>query len=227
MSINSRLPITVVPSLPAQSLEELELLAAALKGIATEIQVDIVDGQYVPFVSWPFTETNPTEALSELAAFTDDFCIEVDCMVRNPEQYLDRFAEIGVTRVVIHVGSTQAYDEIIAHAHQYGYRLGFALTNDTPLDVVLKYIKQIDYVQLMGIAEVGQQGQAFDTRTLARARDLRERFPELEIAVDGSVNAQTMPLLYEAGVTRFAPGSAIAKTPDPAASYKHLRSLVT
>jgi ribulose-phosphate 3-epimerase len=227
MPTNNMLPITVVPSLPAKSLGEIDSLCASLKGVATEIQIDIVDGQYVPLVSWPFTEENPVEALSALSKYTADFSIEMDCMVRNPEQYLDLFVELGVKRVAIHVGSTQAYDVIIAHAQEYGYTLGFALTNDTPLDVVLQYIDQIAYVQLMGIAEVGQQGQPFDVRTLQRARQLRLRFPELEIAVDGSVNAETMPQLYAAGVTRFAPGSAIAKTPDPAASYEQLLSLVT
>lgn len=227
MSQNSILPITVVPSLPAQSLQELEMLCTALQGVAQEIQVDIVDGKYVPFVSWPFTELDPMDALSVLSTYTDDFSIEVDCMVNNPEQYLDLFVDLGVKRVVIHVGSTQAYTKIIAHAAQHEYVLGFALTNDTPLDVVLEHIQEISYVQLMGIAAVGQQGQPFDVRTLARARDLRARFPELEIAVDGSVNAETIPQLYAAGVTRFAPGSAIANTEDPAASYKHLLSLVT
>jgi ribulose-phosphate 3-epimerase len=221
------LPITIVPSLPAKSLGELEALCTALQGVAPEIQVDIVDGEYVPFVSWPFTESDPVAALSVLSKYTDIFSIEIDCMVKNPEQYLDLFVELGVKRVAIHVGSTQAYDEIIAHAKQHGYLLGFALTNDTPLDVVLEHITQISYVQLMGIAEVGQQGQPFDVRTLARARELRLLFPELEIAVDGSVNVETIPQLYAAGVTRFAPGSAIAKTEDPAESYKHLLTLVT
>jgi len=220
-------PITVVPSLPAKSLEEIDALCTALKGVASEIQVDIVDGQYVPLISWPFTEKNPIEALSALSKYTDDFSIEMDCMVLNPEQYLDVFVELGVKRVVIHVGSTEAYDEIIAHAKHHGYTVGFALTNDTPLDVVLQYIEDIAYVQLMGIKEVGQQGQPFDVRTLKRASELRVRFPELEIAVDGSVNEDTIPQLYAAGVTRFAPGSAIAKTDDPEVSYKHLLSLVT
>ncbi|MFT7507098.1 MAG: ribulose-phosphate 3-epimerase [Acidimicrobiales bacterium] len=227
MSQNSMLPITVVPSLPAVSFSEIESLCKALEGVAREIQVDIVDGKFVPLVSWPFTEEDPVTALSQLSQFTDSFSLEMDCMVCNPEQYLDIFVTLGVKRVAIHVGSTQAYAEIISHAKKHGYRLGFALTNDTPLDVVLQYIDEIEYVQLMGIKEVGQQGQPFDVRTLARARELRAQFPELEIAVDGSVNANTMPQLYAAGVTRFAPGSAIAKTENPADSYKQLLSLVT
>lgn len=221
------LPITVVPSLPAASLREIKHLCKSLKGIAREVQIDIVDGVYVPHTSWPFTERKGMDVFFEMHKYTKDFMLEVDCMVQNPEQYLDTIAALNPKRVCIHVGSTDAYDEIIAHAYTHGYKLGLAFTNDTPLDLLETYFDDIAYVQLMGIKEVGQQGQPFDERTLTRARELRARFPELEIAVDGSVNALTMPLLYAAGVNRFAPGSAIAKQQDSAAAYKQLLSLVT
>jgi len=220
------LPISVVPSLPAASFDEIDALCTSLKGVAPEIQIDIVDGVFVPLVSWPFMETHPIEALQKLIPYFSDFKIEMDCMVCNPEQYLDLFVELGVSRVVIHIGSTDAYDEIIQHAKTHGYKIGFALTYDTPLDVVAKHIEEIDYVQLMGIVHVGKQGQPFDERTLERAAQLRAQYPDLEIAVDGSVNTQTIPLLHDAGVNRFAPGSAIAKTEDPALSYKQLCALL-
>ena len=220
------LPISVLPSLPAHSFKEIQVLADALRGVSNELQVDIVDGKYVPLTSWPFTEDDPSESLLQLEPLSKYFDIEMDCMVLHPEQYLDQFVALGAKRVIVHVGSTSSYSDIIAHARTFGYKIGFAFTNDTSLDILDVYKDDIDYVQLMGIAEVGQQGQPFDERTLGRSRLLREKFPELEIAVDGSVNAQTIPKLYAAGVTRFAPGSAIAKTKDPAASYKHLLSLV-
>lgn len=220
------LPITVVPSLPAASLREIKRLSKALNGVARGIQIDIVDGIYVPHTSWPFTEKKPMKAFLKMKKYTDAFMLEIDCMVQNPEQYLDAMMPLKPARICIHVGSTAAYDEIIAHAYMHGYSLGFAFTNDRALDLLDTYIDDVAYVQLMGIAEVGQQGQPFDERTLDRARMLRLKYPDLEIAVDGSVNAQTMPALYAAGVTRFAPGSAIAKQKDQTGAYKQLCELV-
>ncbi len=219
------LHISLLPSLPAKNFDEIVQLADAVRGVSSELQIDIVDGQYVPLQSWPFAESDPKKELLKLKQFTNDFEIEMDCMVMQPEEYLDTFVTLGVKRVIVHVGSTQKYEDIIKHAHLHNYHLGLAFTNDTPLDILYQYIDAVDYVQLMGIKEVGQQGQPFDERTLVRARRLRAEFPELEIAVDGSVNADTIPLLREAGVNRFAPGSAIAKTDNPAQSYKHLLSL--
>lgn len=220
------LPLSLVPSLPAASFAELAALADALTGVCRELQIDLVDGHFVPHTSWPFTETEPLAALSAVATWRDRFAFEFDCMICRPERYLDTLVSLGATRVVVHIGSTDAYADIIAHARHHGYQLGLAIINDRPLELLLEHIDDIDYVQLMGIAAVGQQGQPFDPRTLVRARALRARYPELEIAVDGSVNADTIPALYAAGVTRFLPGSAIAKQPDPAAAYGKLNALL-
>ena len=217
----------IVPSLPATSYEELIRLFNTLEGVADEIQVDIVDGQFAPFVSWPFTETDVETALRNMALYKDIFQLEVDCMIMNPERLLDLFVEVGFRRVVVHLRSTEKYDEIISHARTHGYAIGFATVNHIPLEELEQHIEKINFVQLMGIKEIGQQGQPFDKRTLVRAKELRSKYPELEIAVDGSVNKDTIGPLLEAGVNRFAPGSAVAKTPDPARAFRELESLIS
>lgn len=219
-------PISLVPSLPAASWAELAALADAFAGVCPELQIDLVDGKFVPHTSWPFTETDPAAALRAAADLRPHFALEFDCMIEAPEQYLDTFVAVGAARVVVHIGSTDQYDRIIDHARAHQYKLGFAINNDRPLELLLEHIEAADYVQLMGIAAVGQQGQPFDPRTLDRVRELRAQFPELEIAVDGSVNAKTIPELLAAGVNRFAPGSAIAKQANPAAAYEQLHALL-
>lgn len=216
----------VVPSLPAQSFSEIQSLAKSLLHVAPELQIDIVDGRFVEAVSWPFTEDNPLIALDRLTSLVPDFAIEMDCMVMDPEQYLDKFVEIGASRVIVHMRSTEAYEKIIKHARKFGYKIGIACTNDVPHEEYKTLIPQIDFIQVMGIAVVGKQGQPFDIRTLETVHMLRDSYPDLEIAVDGSVNADTIIPLREAGVTRFAPGSAIAKQQNPAEAYHHLCSLL-
>ncbi|MDC1205217.1 hypothetical protein N8083_00010 [Candidatus Pacebacteria bacterium] len=218
---------TITPSLPALSFDEILKLARSLNGVARELQIDIVDGKFVPAVSWPFTETDPVHELQKISEITEIFDIEMDCMVKNPEQFLDLFVKLGVKRVIVHMGSTEIYEEIIGHARLHGYKIGFAFTNDIPLSEVEVFIPKIDFVQIMGIAHVGKQGQPFDQRTLSTAQTLRAKYPELEIAVDGSVNTSTIVALKEAGVNRFAPGSAVAKQVDQKAAYLHLVSLVS
>lgn len=223
---NTMLSLSIVPSLPAASREQLEALLTALAGTVREFQIDIVDGRFVPPVSWPFTESDPIAALATLAPWSQKFELEIDCMVTEPYQYLDTLVALGAKRIIVHLGSTTDYLQIIGHAKAHAYRLGFAATADTPLAELETWIPDINFVQLMGIAAVGQQRQPFDVRTLSRARELRVRYPDLEIAVDGAVNSVTIPLLYAAGVNRFAPGSAVAEAADPVLAYEALRTLI-
>lgn len=216
----------IVPSLPAQSFGELTTLFQALHDVSPEMQVDIVDGVFVPHTSWPFSESDAAEALLKLAPYAEWFDIEMDCMCMYPESYLDLFAEIGVRRVVVHLGSTRAYGKCIEHAREHGYAISLALTNDSDLSELDIYAGEIDGIQVMGIESIGQQGQPFDERTLATVARIKAAYPDLPIAVDGGVNAETIPALLDAGVTRFAPGSAIAKSADPKASYTQLLRMI-
>ncbi len=217
----------IVPSYPAPSFAELTRLFDTLKGVTDEVQVDMVDGAFAPSTSWPFTEDDPAAALTELAPYTRDFTIEMDCMIEDPERWLDRFTALGIKRVVVHLGSTDAYEEIIEHARAHRYAIGLALTNDVPLAALDPFVERIDFVQLMGIREVGRQGRPFDEETVARAAKLRAHYPSLDIAVDGGVNERTIPPLLAAGVNRFAPGSDITTAADPAAAFRTLSALIS
>ncbi|MFZ2252690.1 MAG: hypothetical protein WAW13_00780 [Minisyncoccia bacterium] len=217
--------VSLVPSLPAQAFEEIEVLLGILKGVAHGVQIDIVDGQFAPHVSWPFTEDDVVHALEKLSVYTD-FEIEMDCMCMNPEMYLDTFVRLGAKRVVIHAGSTENYEACINHARKNGYRIGIGIKNSISPTLRDELVSKFDFVQVMGIENIGVQGQPFDMRTLDTIAALRSTFLGLEIAVDGAVNAETIPKLFAAGVNRFAPGSAIAKAEDPLHAYKQLAHMV-
>ncbi|MCA9361258.1 hypothetical protein KC845_01730 [Candidatus Kaiserbacteria bacterium] len=218
--------IEVLPSLPASSFSELETLVSDLESVITEIQVDLVDGRYVNAKSWPFnTEANIASELARISTLPRNIKIELDCMILNPEEYLDIFVQLKVFSVIVHMGSTDKYEEIISHAKMNGYRIGLAVKNSDSLNELFSYVPKIDFVQVMGIAEVGKQGQTFDERTLDTLRILRSKFPELPLAVDGAVNEVTIPSLKVAGANRFAPGSAVSKAKDRIEAYKQLCQL--
>jgi len=217
--------VKVLPSYPAPSFVALKELAEAVADVTDELQVDLVDGKFVPAISWPFTEIAPMTEFKLLKTLPSTLELEIDCMLVEPEQYLEFFTEVGAARVIIHFGSTSEYDEIIDHASVCGYGLGLAMTNDRPFDEVAELLPRFQWLQVMGISEVGKQGQAFDERTIETVKYFRSQFPDLEIAVDGGVNATTIPALVEAGVNRLTPGSAITKADDPATALQTLLKL--
>lgn len=218
--------VTLLPSYPAPDWDELERVLVALQGQATDFQIDIVDGRFVPHLSWPFNETDLDTALAKLDAWRSAYILEFDCMVLHPEQYLDRLVQAGAQRIIIHYGSTDAYADIAQHSQTHDYQLGLAVTVDIPMEQIVPLLPYVSYVQVMGIAKVGQQGQPFAVEALERIRELKAHAPNLVVAVDGSVNADTIPDLVAAGADRLAPGSAITKQADPRAAYKQLQDLL-
>lgn len=217
---------SIVPSLPAKSFDEISALLSVLEGAAPGVQIDIVDGVFAPFVSWPFSETDVQQELQKLAPYAKDLEIEIDCMCADPQKYLDVFVSLGVSRVVMHAGSTNEYEACIQHAKDHGYKIGLGLRNNTPPQLLAKYVDDIDFVQVMGIEHIGKQGEPFDTKTFETIETIRHMYPDLEIAVDGGVSAVTIPQLLEVGANRFAPGSAVTKAVDPQMAYKQLALMI-
>ncbi len=219
-------PLTLVPSLPANSWSELTALARCLQADISELQVDIVDGQFVSAVAWPFTEPDPISELDRLRTLPETIALELDCMVLEPAQYFPKLQTLPVKRIVIHYGSTPDLPGTLHEARASGWVTGLAFTNDIALERIFPLLPMVDYVQVMGIATVGAQGQPFDERTIASVTAIRAHDAMITIAVDGSVNATTIPKLIAAGANRLAPGSAVAKQADPALAYKTLMELM-
>lgn len=223
----SMLNYSVLPSLPAENFAEITALVSRLGESADELQVDLVDGLFAPYRSWPFTTDHPNEAILQLASLTSTLSLEVDCMINQPEKYLQAFAQVGVKKVIIHFGSTNAYQECLGWAKEQAVKIGLAVSNDTAYQEYEAMVDEFDYVQVMGIKNIGVQGQEFDPRTIDTIGRIREAHQEKTIAVDGAVNHSTISVLLKAGASRFAPGSAVTRAEDPALALESLRSVVT
>ena len=215
---------SIIPAIIPESLKYLERILSLASTFTHEVQIDIVDGVFVPFRSWPYGEG---EDITELKSLIKDFNVEVDLMVREPETVIEPYLQAGARKIIIHLESTEKLAEILAYKERYDFRLGLSINSDTDLHTLTAVIGSADYVQLMGIAQIGSQGQPFDSRVLTRITELLKMNPNLLISIDGSVNMETLPQLYIAGARRFVAGSSILKAGDPKRAYETLRSLIT
>jgi ribulose-phosphate 3-epimerase len=213
---------TVVPAVIPQSFDHLRDAIVSIESCAPEVQIDIVDGKFVPFTSWPYRGSGSVMLLREC---TEDMTIEVDLMIEHPEKAIPLYAQAGVRKIVVHLESVTDLNLIRELQAKYGFTLGLSILNDTPLSKITDTLKEGDYVQLMGIKDIGSQGQPFDERVLERVATLRLAHPELTISIDGSVNPETLPRLKASGANRFVSGSAILGQPDPTAAYTEMTLL--
>jgi ribulose-phosphate 3-epimerase len=212
----------VVPAIIPQSLDHLADAIASVASCALEVQVDIVDGHFVPFTSWPYRGSGSVMRLRE---FTENMLIEVDLMIEAPEKAIPLYARAGVQKIVVHLEGVTDMKSIRELQHEYHFTLGLSLLNDSPLTLLTEQLHGDDYVQLMGIKDIGSQGQPFDERVLDRARELKTLHPRLTVSVDGSVNRETLPRLKASGVDRFVSGSAIFAAPNPLVAFTELSNL--
>lgn len=211
----------IVPAIIPKSTKQIINLLPELS-FSPEIHIDVVDGKFVRSVSWPY---DPVGYPDEIKAYTDSFTLEVDLMVDNPLIAADSWLAAGADMLVFHVETIElpAFKRFTESAK---ISVGISASNDTPLSTLESYTVFADYVQLMGIAEIGVQGQMFDERVLERIISLKKKFPKLSITVDGSVNEKTITRLHAAGADRFICGSAIVASPVPHLAHTKLQKLI-
>lgn len=210
----------IVPAIIPQSFADL---TAQIKKIShlPEVHVDVVDGVFVPYISWPYIDSAIVSGARSLLA---PFSLEVDLMVEDQLAAAGAWVLAGADLLVFHA-------EVITPAQlerfctEHTVTVGIAAGNDFPLEQLASYFPFVEYVQVMGIAQIGAQGQSFDERAFDRVAWIRDHYPALRISIDGSMNATTLPRVLPLKLDRIIVGSAIMGQPDPLAAYHTLSVL--
>lgn len=220
--------VEFLPAIMPDSLSDWQEKALRVKGLLKWAQIDVMDGVFVPATSWPYYRGQESEfetLISEEQGMPlwQDFNYEVDLMVSKPERVIEDWIALGVRRIIVHIESTKKMQDIIDLVREktgekgstWRVELGIAINTTTPLSSIEDYIDQVDVVQCMGIEKIGYQGNPFDERVLTHVSQLREKYPELIISIDGSVNSETVGALTQHGANRLVVGSALVGVENP------------
>jgi ribulose-phosphate 3-epimerase len=215
----------IIPAILPKNFEDLKNKVGVMRGLVPIVQIDLCDGKFVPTVTWPFHEKD-AQSLDDILneregmPYWDEINFELDLMVSDAIENFSNYLSMGARRVVFHieaVGDVVEFKEFLEGIDLYvreGVDMGIAINNDTALETIFPIISNIDFVQVMGIKHIGMQGADFDERVLERISELKNKFPELVVSVDGSVNEETAPRLLLAGAGRLVVGSAIWQSDD-------------
>ncbi len=224
--------IEIIPAVMPKSYDDLVENMGLFAGVVPLIQLDIMDNKYVKARTWPY---NPGDSQFEKFALIvaeeegmpewDVLEFEVDLMIENPEASVSKWVSAGAQRIIVHVEGMKDFDVIRKAVPEGLIELGLAINTATPLSILDPYLDRIDFVQCMGIARIGFQGEGFDERVLEHVRTLRALRPEMPISIDGAVNFDTARTLVDAGATRLVSGSAILKSTDVSNAVEMLVSL--
>jgi ribulose-phosphate 3-epimerase len=237
--------IDIIPAIMPKTFDDLHARASEVEGLVPLAQIDIMDGRFVASKSWPYALGYPERDEDFLALsrqedglpYWETLDYELDLMIAEPEKHLEEWLPLGASRIIIHAEAVQDWNALFAldflnpDARRIGddivIALGIAFNPDTDISEYQEQIEKFDFVQCMGIAKIGYQGQPYDERVLEQINRIRSSFPNLPIAVDGGVSDKTALELVQAGATRLVAGSAIFGADDKEQAIGHLESLVS
>jgi len=202
----------IIPAIIAQTQEELDYAIHKVTGLTPRLQLDIMDGCFVPNQSLDFDFQLPQKEI-----------YEAHLMVTNPLEWIHKYGD-KVDLILVHIESCKKPQEIIKQFTEKK-RIGFALNPETPLEKILPFIEDIDQVLIMTV-NPGFYGSPFIPQTLQKVQKLRRLNPSLNIEVDGSINNKTITQAHEMGANLFVSGSYIMKAKNTRARIEKLLYLI-
>lgn len=213
--------VRIAPSVLATDWLRLEeQVTAALAGGADWIHVDVMDGRFVPNLTFG------AQMISTLRRVTD-VPIDVHLMVFEPEHFIDPFADAGATLFTFHPEATTHVHRQLEAVRARGMRPGLALNPACPLSLVEEVVDDLDLLLIMSV-NPGYGGQSYipaTTDKIRRARHLLDaRGSGAYLEVDGGITAATIGKVFHAGADTFVAGSAVFRTESPAAAVQELRN---
>lgn len=202
--------LEIIPAILVKTRGELLHKIGLVKDHVNIIQLDIMDGEFVP---------NKTIGLEELHDLPEAK-YEFHWMVNHPEKYIEKMP--GPNMHLVHVETLTDIAAVEAAVEKAGGKLGLALNPETPLEKLLPFASKAEEVLVMTV-HPGFSGQKYIQEMEEKMRKLRELYPQLNIEVDGGIGLETIGRAYAAGANYLAAASAIFSTDNIKENVENLR----
>jgi ribulose-phosphate 3-epimerase len=200
----------VVPSILSADFARLgEQVAEAQAGGADRLQIDVMDGRFVPSIT-----VGPLVVAAVRRQTT--LPLEAHLMIVEPERYVPDFAEAGADVIIVHQEVSIHLHRTIQQIKGLGKKAGVAINPATPLAVLQEILNDVDLVLCMTV-NPGFGGQEFIPSMLSKISRLRAMIQQhganCDLEVDGGIHAETAPLVVQAGANVLVAGSAVYGDP--------------
>ena len=218
--------VKIAPSVLSADFSRLgEEVRTVVEAGADWIHVDVMDGHFVPNLTMGPAVTRAIRRVTTVP-------IDVHLMIEHPDDFLAAFVEAGADSLTVHVEASPHLHRTVQRIHELGATAGVALNPATPVESIVEIVPFVDLVLVMTV-NPGFGGQAFISGSdakVARVRDLLARAgrDEVEVQVDGGIDAATIGRVTAAGATVVVAGSAIfGEGADVAGNVRRLREGAT
>ena len=202
----------VAPSILSADFGNLERDTLMLNRSAAEwVHIDIMDGVFVPNISFGFPVLNAVAKVSTKV-------LDTHLMICDPIRYIERFAKAGSEYITFHYEATEDIGACIDAIHAAGAKAGISIKPATDVEVLQPWLRKVEMVLIMSV-EPGFGGQSFMPHSLDKVRRLKQMIAEAGteclIEIDGGISAKNAAEVYGAGVDVIVAGSSVFCAEDP------------
>jgi ribulose-phosphate 3-epimerase len=213
--------VLIAPSILSADFARLgEAIAAAERGGADLIHVDVMDGHFVPNIT---IGVPAVKSLKRIATVP----LDVHLMIENADRYIDAFAEAGAGMISVHVEALPHVHRTVQAIKAHGVKAGVVINPGTPVVAISEIAGDVDFVLVMSV-NPGFGGQTFIPRSESKLGEVRALLDAAgnpaPIEIDGGVDQHNIARLVAAGARIFVAGSAIFNTPDPERATRELKA---
>lgn len=200
----------IVPAVLTEKVQDLELMLAQAETFTDFVQIDFMDGTFVP---------SKSIAAEDLAGIKINIGWEAHLMVNDPMYYLSSFNKHGLQRAIFHWEANFHPESIASDIRNLGLEVGLAINPETSLSDFERVVDKVDAVLFLTV-HPGFYGSPFIPEVLEKIKDFRSHFPSKVIGVDGGISLENIETVRSSGADYACVGSRIFRHDDPPQSYE-------
>lgn len=203
--------VTICPTIDVFDTNAYKQQMNNIRSFAPRVHIDMMDGDFTPVTSpgmadiwWPHT-----------------MIADIHLMYRRPMDHIAQLINLKPHMVIVHAEAEVHHMHFAAEMHKHNILAGLCILQETPVENIKQILHSFDQI-LVFSGHLGYQGGVIDMNLTHKVSEIKEYYPEIEIAWDGGVNDTNIVQLQECGVTVFNVGGFIQKSDNPEKAYATL-----